>query len=260
METYQRGRTEPHSKCGCRGIGTWVRIPPSPPKMNCSHPKLKMGVNFSFYMIVLDFGLKDDIIFLYNNFVGGKVMSRIIEMIKTYQPFNEQEEKDKQFFINCENKEQILTRENELAHLCASAFVVNKERTKVLCTYHKIFDSWTWTGGHIDGVDDALFVAEKELKEETSLQNFKLLSTEPISIESIPVLSHMKGGKFVSAHVHLNVTYLFEADENDTIKMKEDENSGVKWLTFAELMELSSEKYMLPIYTKIIEKMKQHKL
>ena len=31
METYQRGRTEPHSKCGCREIGTWVRIPPSPP-------------------------------------------------------------------------------------------------------------------------------------------------------------------------------------------------------------------------------------
>ena len=31
MEMYQRGRTEPHSKCGCREIGTWVRIPPSPP-------------------------------------------------------------------------------------------------------------------------------------------------------------------------------------------------------------------------------------
>lgn len=31
METYQRGRTEPHSKCGCREIGTWVRTPPSPP-------------------------------------------------------------------------------------------------------------------------------------------------------------------------------------------------------------------------------------
>ena len=31
METYRRGRTEPHSKCGCREIGTWVRIPPFPP-------------------------------------------------------------------------------------------------------------------------------------------------------------------------------------------------------------------------------------
>ena len=31
LETYRSGRTEPHSKCGCREIGTWVRIPPSPP-------------------------------------------------------------------------------------------------------------------------------------------------------------------------------------------------------------------------------------
>ena len=31
METYRSGRTEPHSKCGCREIGTWVRIPPFPP-------------------------------------------------------------------------------------------------------------------------------------------------------------------------------------------------------------------------------------
>ena len=31
METYRRGRNETHSKCVCREIGTWVRIPPSPP-------------------------------------------------------------------------------------------------------------------------------------------------------------------------------------------------------------------------------------
>ena len=34
MEVYQSGRTEPHSKCGCRVIGTWVRIPPLPPSGN----------------------------------------------------------------------------------------------------------------------------------------------------------------------------------------------------------------------------------
>ncbi len=30
MESYQSGRNEPHSKCGCRVSGTWVRIPPTP--------------------------------------------------------------------------------------------------------------------------------------------------------------------------------------------------------------------------------------
>lgn len=32
METYRSGCNEPHSKCGCRVTGTWVRIPPSPLK------------------------------------------------------------------------------------------------------------------------------------------------------------------------------------------------------------------------------------
>ena len=183
-------------------------------------------------------------------------MSKTIEMIKQYVPYNEQEEKDKQFFIDCEEKDQILTRENEMAHLTSSYFVINKARNKVLCTYHNIFKSWTWGGGHADGDDDMLYVAKKELVEETSLKSFKVLINQPISIESIPVLGHVKREKYVPAHIHLNVTYLFEADEEDEIKIKPDENSNVAWLTFDELIEKSTELYMKPIYKKIIEKIK----
>ncbi len=183
-------------------------------------------------------------------------MSKTIELIKSYVPYNEQEEKDKQFFIDCEGKEQILTRENERVHLTSSYFVVNKSRTKVLCTYHKIYDSWTWGGGHADGDDDMLYVAKKELEEETSIQNYKLIQDMPISIESLPVSGHIKRGKYVPAHTHLNVTYLFEANEEDEIKIKPDENSGVAWLPFEELMSRSKEPYMIPVYKKIIEKIK----
>ena len=187
-------------------------------------------------------------------------MSKTIQMIKQYVPFNEQEEKDKQFFIDCENREQILTRDNERCHLTSSAFIVNKNRDKVLCTYHKIYNSWTWTGGHADGDDDMLYVAQKEAKEETSLPKFKVLLSTPISIESVPVLGHVKRGKHIPAHIHLNVTYLFEADEKDKIHIKDDENSGVEWLTFEELLKRSKEPYMIPVYKKIIEKIKTMKL
>ncbi len=187
-------------------------------------------------------------------------MSKTIEMIKKYVPFNEQEEKDKQFFIDCEKKEQILTRENEMAHLTSSYIVLNKSHDKVLCTYHNIYKSWTWGGGHADGDDDMLYVARKELEEETSLKNYKLLSESPISIESIPVLGHVKRGKYVPAHIHLNVTYLFEAAEEDEIKIKPDENSGVAWMTFDELIEKSTELHMKPIYKKIMKKIQTLKL
>ncbi len=181
-------------------------------------------------------------------------MSKTIEMIKRYKPYNEQEQKDKQFFIDCESKGQILTRDNEIAHLTSSCFVINKEHNKVLCTYHNIYNSWTWSGGHADGDDDMLYVAKKELTEETSLKNYKVLLDHPISIESIPVMGHVKKGKYVPAHIHLNVTYLFEADDKQHLKIKADENSNVAWLTFDELIEKSTEVHMKPVYKKIIEK------
>ena len=183
-------------------------------------------------------------------------MSKTIEMIKNYVPFNEQEVKDKQFFIDCENIEQILTRENERCHLTSSGFVVNKDKTKILCSYHNIYKSWTWVGGHADGDDDMLYVAMKEAKEETSIKSVKPLLNIPISLESVPVLGHIKRGKYVPAHIHLNVTYLLEADENELIETKPDENSGVEWLTYDELLNKATEIYMIPVYKKIIEKIK----
>ena len=96
----------------------------------------------------------------------------------------------------------------------------------------------------------------EEAKEETSIKSVKPLLNIPISLESVPVLGHIKRGKYVPAHIHLNVTYLLEADENELIETKPDENSGVEWLTFDELLNKATEIYMIPVYKKIIEKIK----
>lgn len=182
-------------------------------------------------------------------------MSKTINMLKQYIPYNEQEQADINQIIEAEEQQgEILTRNNKFGHLCGSAFVINKTHDKVLCIYHNIFDSWTFSGGHADGDDDMLYVAKKELEEETSLKNYKLLSDEPIAVDSIAITSHFKKGKFVSSHLHFNVTYLFEADENQEIKIREDENKAVKWLSFDELIEKSTEPHMIIIFKKIIER------
>lgn len=185
-------------------------------------------------------------------------MSKTIEMLKKYIPYNEQEKEDVALIIQAEEIfGDILSRENKFCHLTSSAFIINKDHTKVLCIYHNIYNSWSWVGGHADGDDDMLYVAQKETKEETSLTNFKILSELPISVEILPVKSHVRKGKFVSAHQHLNITYLFEADENDAIHILEDENSNIGWLTFEELIDKSDEPYMIPVYEKIITKIKE---
>ncbi len=188
-------------------------------------------------------------------------MSKTIEMLKKYVPYNEQEQVDKEYFIQCEQVlGDILHRTTLNAHLTASALVVNKERTKCLCVHHNIFNSWTFSGGHADGDDDMLYVAKKELEEETSLKNYKLLLNEPLSIESIGIQGHFKRGKYVPSHQHLNFTYLFEADEKEVIKVLESENSNVGWLTFEELYEKSIEPHMIVFFKKMVEKIKNRNI
>ncbi|MGV3026458.1 NUDIX hydrolase [Clostridium thermobutyricum] len=182
-----------------------------------------------------------------------------IDSIKNYKPINEQEEKDKELFLFCIDKfDDILTRKNVVAHLTSSAFVVNKDRTKTLMIYHNIYDTWAWTGGHMDGMDDLIYVAKKELMEETGVKNPILITDEIMALDSITVNGHIKCGKYVSSHLHLNAAFLFECDENEELIVKEDENSGVRWIDIDKLDSYVSpnDKHVLEIYKKILRKAK----
>ena len=181
-----------------------------------------------------------------------------IEEIKKYKPYNEQEEKDKEIMLDYINTfDNVLTRENEFGHFTASSWVLNKERTKVLMIYHNIYDSWAWTGGHADGDTNLLYTAMREVQEETGLKNIKPIQENIFSLEIICVNGHVKKGKYVSSHVHLNCTYLLEADENEKVSIKEDENSGVKWVPIEEVKNISKEKWIVEnVYNKLNEKLK----
>lgn len=182
--------------------------------------------------------------------------------IVRFIPYNEQEEVDRNIMLKYINDfDDVLTRQNEYGHFTSSAFVLNKERTKILMIYHKIYNSWAWTGGHSDGDSDLLYVAMKEAKEETGIKNVAPISKDIYSLELINVNGHEKRGKYVGSHIHLNVTYLLEADENEEIHIKEDENSGVKWVPINEVLKMSSEPWVRDrVYAKIIDKMKKDKI
>ena len=179
------------------------------------------------------------------------------DSIKNYSPCNEQEKKDKEVIIYCtEVFEDVLTRNNKIAHITSSAFAVNKAKDKLLMIYHNIYDSWSWTGGHADGNGDLLAVATKELREETGVKTIRPVSTDIFSLDVLTVLGHTKRGNYVSPHLHLSVAYLIEVDENDFLMVKEDENSGVRWIPFDEINIYSTEPHMQKVYQKLISKIK----
>ena len=182
----------------------------------------------------------------------------LLEPITSYAPYNEQEKKDKEVILYCTKVfEDVLTRKNEVAHITSSAFVVNKAKDKVLMIHHNIYNSWSWIGGHADGEEDLLAVAMKELKEETGVKNIHPVSSNIFSLDVLTVLGHRKGGNYVSPHLHLSITYLIEADENDLLRVKEDENSGVSWLALDKFTVDYFDIYDVYLYKKLIQAARQ---
>ena len=179
------------------------------------------------------------------------------QQIQNYIPYNEQEENDKALMLKyIDTFDDVLTRENQMCHFTSSNWIVNKEKTKVLMIYHNQYNSWAWTGGHCDGDADLLHVALKEAEEESGLKHLKLLGDGIYGLQILSVDSHIKRGEFVPSHVHLDCCFLLEADENEELRIKADENSNVKWIPIEDAVKITSEEKMRPIYQKLNDKLK----
>ena len=180
----------------------------------------------------------------------------LVDALNRFRPCNEQEETDKNQILSLlSGGQDLYTRDNTVAHLTASSWVVSPDRTQVLLIYHNLYRSWAWMGGHADGDRDLCRVALRETREESGLQDLTLVSPDIFSLESLTVDGHEKRGKFVSSHLHLNVTYLLEADPRQPIRVKPDENSGVAWFPVEEVAGKVSEPWMMQrIYSKLMKK------
>lgn len=179
-----------------------------------------------------------------------------LSQIAAYVPQSQAEAADKEqilYYVN-QYPDTILTRENTIAHITASGFILSADGEWVLMAHHNIYRVWAWTGGHADGEGDLLSVALREAREETGAEHIRALSTAIASLEILPVWGHVKRGKYVCAHQHLNVSYLLTADRDTPLSVREGENTKVGWLPADWLLELTNEWQMDEVYTKLLER------
>lgn len=82
-----------------------------------------------------------------------------------------------------------------------------------------------------------------------------MVSDEIFSLETLVVMGHVKKGKYVSSHLHFNVTYLAEAEENEALIVNAEENQAVKWWSFEDVLRVPKEPWMVErVYRKLLEK------
>lgn len=177
-----------------------------------------------------------------------------INDINNYIPKNEQEAQDKKVIQDCIKlfPQNILLRDNEIAHFTSSGFIVNRTLEKVLMIHHNIRNTWAWTGGHSDGNDNFLEVAIKEAYEETGL-NVIPLSKDIASVDVLTVSGHFKKGCYVNSHLHLSVAYILIGNENETPIIKPDENSAIEWFSVKRINEDLFTNRDVYLYTKLLQ-------
>jgi ADP-ribose pyrophosphatase YjhB (NUDIX family) len=182
------------------------------------------------------------------------------DLFNKYIPKSEQEERDLKLILDfILNNNDALDRNNLAAHITSSAFVMNKDLTKVLFAFHNIYQSWSWVGGHNDLNPNLLEVAIKEAKEETGVVNIKPYTEDIFTIDVIYVENHIKHGQYVPDHLHLNASFLLIADESDPLVIQKDENSDVRWFLIDEVKDYVSEPRMIPVYEKAFKIIKNLK-
>jgi 8-oxo-dGTP pyrophosphatase MutT (NUDIX family) len=122
------------------------------------------------------------------------------------------------------------------AHFTGSAFVVSADGARGLLHHHRKLDRWLQFGGHCDGEEDMLSVAQREAYEESGIDGLIVASARPfdLDIHEIPALGSEP------AHFHYDVRYVLIAPEHAQIRTS-PESKELRWFTGEEMQDWNLE-------------------
>ena len=164
-------------------------------------------------------------------------MKSLEQLIKHYAQAYPEEIAPQNTLKFLENETGHFFRNSYNGHFTGSAWIVSPDMSSILMTHHKKLGKWIQLGGHADGENDLLKVALREAKEESGIQQFKVLSEKifDLDIHEIPQHNSEPG------HLHYDVRFLLEADPAGEAVIISDESHDVIWIHTADIAVLNSE-------------------
>lgn len=120
------------------------------------------------------------------------------------------------------------------AHFTGSSLVVSSDGRQVLLHHHRKLDRWLQFGGHCDGDENVLRVAQRETYEESGIDGLILASSRPFDLDIHPIPA--KDNE--PAHWHYDVRYVLIAPEGARYETS-SESLELRWFHAEDLAALS---------------------
>ena len=114
-------------------------------------------------------------------------------------------------------------RDDTRSHLTASGIVFHRRTRRLLLIYHSGLRCWLQPGGHIAPGETPCLAAQREVKEETGLQDVELHPWHkrhgiPIDVNSHEILEQHPEGR----HIHHDLRYVFWARSAHPLRLGEE--------------------------------------
>lgn len=153
--------------------------------------------------------------------------------------------------MNDNDKKELFakTKDHE-KQFTATGYTVNKSHDKILLIHHNKLNKWLPAGGHVESDEAPHEAAIREVYEETGVHATLIATDDPdlqlknIADTQIPrpyafMYQIIPANKKDVEHIHLDMVYVLEADENQTTALQAKEVKDLQWFTKQEVLAMS---------------------
>ncbi len=132
-----------------------------------------------------------------------------------------------------------------VGHVTGSAWLLDKNREKVLLTHHRKLNKWVQLGGHADGESDVARVALAEAREESGIERIELISADifDLDIHLIPARADEP------SHYHYDCRFLLQCDRDEDFIVSE-ESHDLAWIPLGDIQTWTRERSVLRMVAK----------
>lgn len=149
----------------------------------------------------------------------------LLNLLEAYSPSLEEVSFKQEMIQFAKRHENCFERTQSCGHFTASAWLLNKDKSKALLMHHAKLGIWCQPGGHCDGDPDILRVAIKEAQEESGILGIKPVHDQIFNID----IHQVPAFKEIPAHLHYDVIFLLQVTSDEEVICNQ-ESRELRWV------------------------------